>query len=100
MTDCKDMGRLIERLQDLLKQATTERSHFYVAKCVKESIDALEAMQKENKVLRKQKQVAVDALFAVCQSDWGIGSGIAKPAHRAIKELAALEDTLKGDNDE
>jgi hypothetical protein len=46
---------------------------------------------KELAALRKQKQIAVDALFSICQSDWGIGHSLAKPAHKAIKELAALE---------
>lgn len=41
--------------------------------------------------LHKQKQIAVDALFSICQSDWGVGHSLAKPAHKAIKELAALE---------
>jgi hypothetical protein len=29
---------ILERLDDLHKQATTERSHYYVAKCVKDAI--------------------------------------------------------------
>ena len=41
--------------------------------------------------LREQKQIAVNALFEVCQNDWGVGHSIARPAHRAMKELAALE---------
>ena len=49
-------------------------------------------LRDEIKRLRKQKQIAVDALFSICQSDWGVGHSLAKPAHKAIKELAALED--------
>lgn len=32
------MTDIIEKLEDLHKQATTERSHFYVAGCCKEAI--------------------------------------------------------------
>ena len=53
---------------------------------------ALQEAQRQIKRLRKQKQIAVDALFSICQSDWGIGHSLAKPAHKAIKELAALEN--------
>jgi hypothetical protein len=49
-------------------------------------------MKAEIERLRKQKKVAVDALFSICQSDWGIGHSIAKPAHDAIKKLAAVEE--------
>ena len=53
-------------------------------------------MEAKNKLLRKQNQIATDALFGICQSDWGIGHSLAKPAHRAIKEMAALNG---GDDD-
>jgi len=39
------MMGLIERLQDLHKQATTERSHFYVAKTCLLAIDEIERLQ-------------------------------------------------------
>lgn len=57
--------------------------------------DDLEAGADEIKRLKRRENIAVNALFEVCQNDWGIGHSIAKPAHRAIKELAAL----KGDSD-
>lgn len=36
---------VVDRLVDLHKQATTERSHFYVAKTVKEAIDEIIALR-------------------------------------------------------
>ena len=54
--------------------------------------DRIEELEAENKCLKKQKQIAIDALFSICQSDWGIGHSLAKPAHKAIKELAAVEE--------
>lgn len=36
---------ILEKLRDLHKQATTERSHFYVASCCKEAIEAIEDMR-------------------------------------------------------
>jgi hypothetical protein len=40
-----DLDTLIAQLQDLLKQATTERSHYYVASCCNDAIAALEQMR-------------------------------------------------------
>ena len=36
---------LIERLRDLHKQATVERSHYYVGKCALEAADRIEALE-------------------------------------------------------
>lgn len=36
---------IIEQLQDLHKQATTERSHYYVAKCVRDAITEITRLQ-------------------------------------------------------
>ena len=36
-----DTKELLSRLHDLHKQATTERSHYYVAKCTNDAIEAL-----------------------------------------------------------
>ena len=40
-----DYSGLVERLRDLHKQATTEKSHFYVAACCRDSISAIEAQR-------------------------------------------------------
>lgn len=45
---------IIDDLKDLHKQATTERSHYYVANCVTRSIEEIEKLRKER-----------DELFAV-----------------------------------
>lgn len=37
---------IIEKLTDLHKQATTERSHYYVASCCREAIDEIERLRK------------------------------------------------------
>lgn len=36
---------LMERLHDLHKQATVERSHFYVGKCVADAIHRIEELE-------------------------------------------------------
>lgn len=38
---------IIEKLQDLLKQATTERSHYYVAHVVTEAIQEINMLRNE-----------------------------------------------------
>lgn len=36
---------ILDQLRDLLKQATVERSHFYVAKCCKDAIAEIERLR-------------------------------------------------------
>lgn len=36
---------ILDKLKDLHKQATTERSHFYVAKCCEEAIGEIAALR-------------------------------------------------------
>lgn len=38
---------ILDDLEDLLKQATTERSHFYVAKCCREAIDEIKRLRRK-----------------------------------------------------
>lgn len=45
---------IVERLQDLLKQATTDRSHFYVAKQCKDAIVEITALRDEVAALRAE----------------------------------------------
>lgn len=40
---------ILEKLKDLLKQATTERSHYYVAATVKEAIAEIERLTEKRK---------------------------------------------------
>jgi hypothetical protein len=60
---------LIDKLKDLLKQATTEQSHYYVASCCREAIAEIEC-------LRAQRDLAEDAIGEYCdterQSDRGV----------------------------
>jgi len=39
------MSDLVERLRDLHKQATVERSHYYVGKCALDAADRIEALE-------------------------------------------------------
>ena len=43
---------IIEKLTDLHKQATTERSHYYVASCCREAIDEIERLRADTRLLR------------------------------------------------
>ena len=40
------MTDIVERLRDLHKQATSERSHFYVGKCTTDAIDEIERLRR------------------------------------------------------
>jgi hypothetical protein len=51
----EQIAALVERLRGLRKQATEERSHYYVADCCRESIDALLAMQGEIERLTRER---------------------------------------------
>ena len=44
---------LIERLRDLHKQATVERSHYYVGKCALDAADRIEALEAERDFARE-----------------------------------------------
>ena len=64
------MGDLIERLRDLLVQATTEKSHFYVAKCVRESINTIEQQQAQIERLRElQKRDIAAARIRILEAE-------------------------------
>ena len=83
--DTKYIALADEQIEQLREDVSTLRA----ADVRWEKMCELKAAEIER--LRKQKQIAVDALFRICQSDWGIGHSLAKPAHKAIKALAALE---------
>ena len=38
---------VLDDLEDLLKQATTERSHFYVASCCRRAIEEIKRLRSE-----------------------------------------------------
>jgi septal ring factor EnvC (AmiA/AmiB activator) len=44
--------QLLVKLLDLHKQATKERSHYYVGACVKASIKEIDSLMRENEALR------------------------------------------------
>ena len=53
---------ITERLKDLRKQATEERSHYYVRSCVDESIKMIETLRKENlRLLKENEELAEKA---------------------------------------
>jgi len=41
---------LLDKMEDLLKQATTEHSHFYVASVLREAIDVIKKKNNVNKI--------------------------------------------------
>lgn len=49
------MEDILDKLRDLHKQATTERSHYYVAACCGEAIGEIERLRYE---LAKMNQIA------------------------------------------
>jgi hypothetical protein len=44
------MSDILDDLKDLYLQATTERSHYYVASCCKRAIEEIELLRKLNGV--------------------------------------------------
>lgn len=74
------MSDLIERLEDLHKQATTERSHFYVASCVKDSIAEIRRLRMIEK--------AAD-LYLYCSRTYGA------QAQESINSGNQLADTMR-----
>ena len=44
---------ILEKLEDLLKQATTERSHYYVAGCCREAIAEIKRLRAAVEVLKR-----------------------------------------------
>ena len=110
----QEAQRQIKQLEGDLQVTRLQRdarmvSEFVVDDAVKAEIERLEAdaenlrntitsthlslkeRDAEIERLRKQKQIAVDALFSICESDWGISHSLAKPAHKAIEKLTAVE---------
>ena len=45
MVNALDRNDIVAKLEDLLKQATTERSHYYVASCCREAIAEIERLR-------------------------------------------------------
>ena len=46
MANALDGNDIVAKLEDLLKQATTERSHYYVASCCREAIAEIMSLRK------------------------------------------------------
>lgn len=54
---------LLQKMHNLLKQATDERSHFYVASVLREAIDRIEQLQMPpNKVIELAEADYVDSV--------------------------------------
>jgi len=57
-----DVQGLVARLKDLLKQATEERSHYYVATCCRDTITLIERQAAELERCRKDAERLANAL--------------------------------------
>ena len=47
---------IIEKLLDLQKQATLERSHYYVARCVTEAIQEIQSLRNQISLLEDEEE--------------------------------------------
>ena len=60
---------ILDKLRDLHKQATTERSHYYVASCCNEAIAEIERLRVVNEMntalIREQMKTQVALLQAI-----------------------------------
>ena len=45
------MNDIVERLRDLHKQATVERSHYYVGNCALDAADRIEALEEALRII-------------------------------------------------
>jgi hypothetical protein len=54
------MEDIVDRLEDLLKQATVERSHYYVGRCAKDAIAEIKQLRLANE---DHKNVLKAALY-------------------------------------
>ncbi len=61
---------LIEKLEDLYKQAKTERSHAYTASLLRETIDYLKAIERDKITGLKEYEIleAVRAIETECRA--------------------------------
>ena len=57
--------------------------------------DQLSKEQATIERLRKENQILIDAVFSICQKDWGIANSIAVPAHKALKAVKQLRQSTK-----
>lgn len=90
---------LMEKLGDLLKQATVERSHFYVGKCISETILEIKALQKalEAALAVIEADDAAEYKLAVLNAQDGINKdwrGYAKLQSAATAAFRKLEECL------
>lgn len=63
MSEDKD---IVERLCDLVEQATTERSHHYAGKCARDAIAAIEALRAE--LERERMRLAACGVVAMANT--------------------------------
>lgn len=75
---------ILDKLNDLLKQATTERSHYYVASCCRESIAEIK------KLRGVLAEVAADYQSPPCVMSQAAGYLIAELERRATLAANAL----------
>jgi hypothetical protein len=62
---------IIDRLRDLHKQATTERSHFYVARCCRDAIAEIESLRLKSLWRPIAEAPKDDTLVDLWRGEWG-----------------------------
>ena len=86
---------LVKRLHSLHKQATVERSHFYVGRCAKDAIDRIEeltelcALEYQRAwLLETQKNIAEEKL---AQQDDLVQAAVAAALREAINRISGCD---------
>jgi hypothetical protein len=85
---------LVRRLQSLHKQATVERSHFYVGSCAEDAMHRIEELEAESKTLRSMVAgVIADTgddpeIMAASRAEWAARAFTAEA--KLAKALGAL----------
>ena len=62
-----DEPDIVDSLKDLHKQATTERSHYYVAKCC---LDAINEIERLRDLLNDMQYIDMRARYARGEKSW------------------------------
>jgi len=83
---------LMKRLQSLHKQATVERSHFYVGSCAEDAMHRIEELEAESKTLRSMvADVIADTgddpeIMAASRAEWAARASTAEAKVRELEE--------------
>ncbi len=87
------MNSILEKLEDLHKQATTDRSHYYVASCCKDAIGHIKYLQDTLAAVIDGRNTAIDAWVERATE----AEGIVERARLALTPSSVTKAALLGE---